>query len=78
MLKSILWFMNNFMLLFNEISVGDLSVFFDILEKIVIVINNMVLFIEEDVSYVFIIFLLFVFWMVLMLKVFIYDNYKYM
>lgn len=71
MLKSILWFMNNFMLLFNEISVGDLSVFFDILEKIVIVINNMVLFIEEDVSYVFIIFLLFVFWMVLMLKVFI-------
>lgn len=63
--------MNNFMLLFNEISVGDLSVFFDILEKIVIVINNMVLFIEEDVSYVFIIFLLFVFWMVLMLKVFI-------
>lgn len=71
MLKSILWFMNNFMLLFNEISVGDLSVFFDILEKIVIVINNMVLIIEEDVSYVFIIFLLFVFWMVLMLKVFI-------
>lgn len=66
------------MLLFNEISVGDLSVFFDILEKIVIVINNMVLIIEEDVSYVFIIFLLFVFWMVLMLKVFIYDNYKYM
>lgn len=63
--------MNNFMLLFNEISVGDLSVFFDILEKIVIVINNMVLIIEEDVSYVFIIFLLFVFWMVLMLKVFI-------
>lgn len=71
MLKSILWFMNNFMLLFNEISVGDFSVFFDILEKIVIVINNMVLIIEEDVSYVFIIFLLFVFWMVLMLKVFI-------
>lgn len=71
MLKSILWFMNNFMLLFNEISVGDLSVFFDILEKIVIVINNMVLIIEEDVSYVFIIFLLFVFWMVLMLKVFV-------
>lgn len=63
--------MNNFMLLFNEISVGDLSVFFDILEKIVIVINNMVLIIEEYVSYVFIIFLLFVFWMVLMLKVFI-------
>lgn len=66
--------MNNFMLLFNEISVGDLSVFFDILEKIVIVINNMGLIIEEDVSYVFIIFiifLLFVFWMVLMLKVFI-------
>lgn len=63
--------MNNFMLLFNEISVGDLSVFFDILEKSVIVINNMVLIIEEDVSYVFIIFLLFVFWMVLMLKVFI-------
>lgn len=71
MLKSILWFMNNFMLLFNEISVGDLSVLFDILEKIVIVINNMVLIIEEDVSYVFRIFLLFVFWMVLMLKVFI-------
>lgn len=71
MLKSILWFMNNFMLLFNEISVGDFSVFFDILEKIVIVINNMVLIIEEDVSYVFIIFLLFVFLMVLMLKVFI-------
>lgn len=70
--------MNNLTSSSNEISAGDLSASLDILEKIVTVTNNTASTIEEDVSYVLTTPLLFVSWTVLMLKVFIYDNYKYM
>lgn len=43
--------MKNFILLNSGISVGDLSFFFGVLEKIVIVINVMGLVIEKEVNY---------------------------
>lgn len=51
--------MKNLILLIIEISVGDFSVFFDVIEKIVIVINIIGLFIEKEVlSLLFILLLL--------------------
>lgn len=51
--------MKNLILLIIEISVGDFSVFFDVIEKIVIVINIIGLFIEKEVlSMLFILLLL--------------------
>lgn len=51
--------MKNLILLIIEISVGDFRVFFDVIEKIVIVINIIGLFIEKEVlSLLFILLLL--------------------
>lgn len=51
--------MKNLILLIIEISVGDFRIFFDVIEKIVIVINIIGLFIEKEVlSLLFILLLL--------------------